>query len=239
MYPLVSVITPTKNRPEFIKNILRNFIRQKYPQDKMELLIGDDSETSIKEMIPLKENIRYFHLESMSIGKKRNFLIKEAKGEIVVFMDDDDYYPVDKVSYIVDNLWKSKYLVSGSSIMYVYYTAYDKIYKYGPYGKYHTTCGAMAFKKKYFSKYQFSDTAKKAEERYFLNMWKTPVLQLDPLKSILCIAHYENTVDKHTFIRKKFETKLKLEDIVTTESDLFFYKNLKKLQLKYIDIKDK
>ena len=121
MKPFISVITPTKNRHIFLKNMLRNFFRQDYPIDKMELLIGDDSDESIEEIIPQNENIRYFHLEKMTIGKKRNFLCNESKGDIIIFMDDDDYYPPDKVSHVVDNLWNSKYHVSGSSILHVYY----------------------------------------------------------------------------------------------------------------------
>ena len=224
MLPFVSVITPTKNRPQFFKNILRNFIRQDYADNNMELIIGDDSDISYEGIIPNVDNIKYFHTEKMPIGKKRNYLIEKSKGDIIVFMDDDDYYPNDKVSYIVDNLWKSKYLVSGSSIMHVYYIAYDKIYKYGPYGKYHATCGTMSFKREYFERNKFVESAEKAEERLFLKKWKTPVLQLNSLKSILCIAHMSNTVDKHRFIKKIYETELKLEDIVDSESDLQFFK---------------
>ena len=102
MLPFVSVITPTKNRPHFFKNILRNFIRQDYADNNMELIIGDDSDISYEGIIPNVDNIKYFHTEKMPIGKKRNYLIEKSKGDIIVFMDDDDYYPNDKVSYIVE-----------------------------------------------------------------------------------------------------------------------------------------
>ena len=239
MKPFISVITPTKDRPEFIKNILRNFFRQEYPIDRMELLIGDDSNESIKKILPESENIRYYHLESMTLGKKRNFLCKESKGDILVFMDDDDYYPPDKVSHVVDNLWTSKYLVSGSSIMHVYYIYFDNIYKFGPFRVInnktnHTTCGTLSLKKEYFQNHHFDETATKAEEKYFLDDYKTEVLQLDSLKSILCIAHFDNTVDKHQFIKKGILTNIKLSEIIKSESDIDFYKNLLKLQTKDI-----
>ena len=167
-------------------------------------------------------------------GKKRNFLCDKSKGDIIIFMDDDDYYPPDKVSHVVDNLWKSKYLVSGSSILHVYYICYDSIYKFGPYKlknykTNHCTCGTISFKREYFKKHKFPDKAK-AEEAIFLNNWKTEVLQLDSLKSILCIAHLDNTVDKHKHINKNNKTELKLTDINMTESDIDFYKKLFEIQ---------
>ena len=237
MKPFISVITPTKDRFEFTKNMLRNFFRQDYPLERMELLIGDDSKNSIEKILPESENIRYFHLEPMTLGKKRNFLCKVSKGDIIVFMDDDDYYPPDKVSHVVKKLWPSNYLVSGSSLMYVYYVYYDDIYKFGPYlmknnDTNHTTCGTLSLKKKYFEKFQFNETATKAEEKQFLNNWKTEVLQLNSLKSILCIAHFDNTVDKHKYIKKGTKTNLKLSQIIKSKSDISFYKNLEKIQTK-------
>ena len=43
----VSILVATKNRPHFLKNILRNFFRQDYPQENMELIIGDDGDCEI------------------------------------------------------------------------------------------------------------------------------------------------------------------------------------------------
>ena len=40
----VSILVPTKNRPQFLSNILRNFFRQDYPLQNMELIIGDDGD---------------------------------------------------------------------------------------------------------------------------------------------------------------------------------------------------
>lgn len=230
MKPFVSVITPTRDRPYFLKNILRNFFRQDYSLDNMELIIGDDSIKSYEELIPKHKNIIYKHLEKMSIGKKRNILCEMAKGDLIVFMDDDDFYPIDKVSHVVDNLWESNYMVSGSSIMHVYYICYDKIFRYGPYNErngkiYHTTCGTMSFKKEYFKNHKFPDVSS-SEERLFLENWTIDVLQLDSLKSILCIAHLENTIDKHKFIKTGIKTDISLKEIIINKIDIDFYSGL-------------
>jgi len=45
-------------------------------------------------------NIRYIHeKEKQNIGYKRNRLNREARGAIIVAMDDDDYYPPERVFY--------------------------------------------------------------------------------------------------------------------------------------------
>jgi len=53
----VSIIVPTKNRPLFLSNILRNFFRQDYPLKNMELIIGDDDDCQMEKLIPNKNNI--------------------------------------------------------------------------------------------------------------------------------------------------------------------------------------
>lgn len=235
MKPFISIITPTKNRPEFLGNILRNFFRQDYDLDKMELIIGDDSDNSHESLIQKHSNIKYYYLEKMTIGKKRNILCEESKGDIIIFMDDDDYYPPDKVSHVVDNLWNSNYYVSGSSLMHVYFACYDKIFSFGPYiqnetGKTnHATCGTLSFKKEYFQKNKFPDKTS-AEEKFFLNNYTTEVLQLDSLKSILCIAHLDNTVDKHKYLKSGIKTNITLEKIIINKIDIDFYRKLVNIQ---------
>ena len=40
----------------------------------------------------------------MKLGRKRNFMHEKSKGEIIVYMDDDDYYPPDRVNHAVNRL---------------------------------------------------------------------------------------------------------------------------------------
>ena len=34
-------------------------------------------------------------MTKMTLGKKRNLMHEKSKGDIIVYMDDDDYYPPD------------------------------------------------------------------------------------------------------------------------------------------------
>lgn len=220
----VSIITPTKNRKYLYKNILNNFFRQEYNNDEMELLIGEDGETNMEELLPRKNNIKYYRFEKISLGEKRNKLCELAKGEIIIFMDDDDYYPSKKVSEVV-RLFNENPDVEliGSSILYVYYTKFDKILKFGPYLKNHTTCGALSIKKSYFKNHKFPNIAK-SEERIFLDNYKNKLIQADPMNSILVIAHNNNTVSKDKFYNINKITNLTLNDFGLTFEEQNYYK---------------
>jgi glycosyltransferase involved in cell wall biosynthesis len=221
----VSVLVATKNRPHFLKNILRNFFRQDYPHDNMELLIGEDGDCKMEHIIPNHNNIKYIKFDKITLGEKRNKLCEMAKGDIILFMDDDDFYPREKVSESVNTLNNSEINICGSSIMYVYYTKFNMIYKFGPYGKYHSTCGTLAFKKKYLENNKFP-YVNRAEEKIFLGNFKNPLIQMNPLKSILVIAHDSNTVDKYKFMKYGKKTNLTLDNFNLTNADKFFYLKL-------------
>ena len=101
--PSVSIITPTFNRPEFFKLAILNFNSFDYPRDKIEWIIVDDSDNNEteKQLPPVesrsKYNINYIRPsvqadKLMSIGEKRNLAIRNSKNDIIVCMDDDDYY---------------------------------------------------------------------------------------------------------------------------------------------------
>ena len=218
---MISIITPTKNRRKFISNILRNFYRQDYLLEKMELIIGDDSLKSNIDLIPDKKEIRYYHLNSMSLGRKRNYLCSIAKGDIIIFMDDDDYYPSMRVSNTVNNL--TKYDCAGATIIYIYYINLDQIYRFGPYNIRHATAATLGFKKEFLINHTFDDKLNKAEEKSFLNNSK--IMQLDPKKTILCFAHNDNTVPKDKFLNQGLLTKYKLSDFMN-QDDIIYYRKL-------------
>ena len=63
----------------------------------------------------------------MLLGAKRNFMHSKCNGSIIVYMDDDDYYPPDRISHAVEKLQKDKTaLCAGSSEIYVYFKSLKK-----------------------------------------------------------------------------------------------------------------
>lgn len=198
----VSVVTPTYQRRTFIPTLIQLYKNQTFPKDKMEWIIVDDGRDKVEDLFQeaAKEipNLRYYHVdEKMRIGAKRNLLNKEARGDIIVAMDDDDYYPPNRVQSVVDAFKKNpKVDLAGSSEMYLYYLDTKTIHVIGPYGPTHATNGTMGWRKRYASAHQYNEYVTKAEEESFLEGYKHKMVQLDPKKTILVMCHSQNTSDK-------------------------------------------
>mgnify|MGYP003668296573 FL=1 len=200
-YPFVSVCTPTFNRRPFIEGMLKCFNHQDYPKDRMEWIIIDDGTDKIEELVINHPNVKYFKYDTkMKLGRKRNLLHEKSKGDIIVYMDDDDYYPPQRVSHAVQKLQEHpEALCAGSSEIYIYFKHIQKMYQFGPYGPNHATAGTFAFKRKLIEN-RYDDEACLAEEKSFLKDYTVPFVQLDPKKVILVFSHEHNTFDKRKLL---------------------------------------
>jgi hypothetical protein len=201
-YPFVSVCTPTFNRRPFINAMMTCFNNQDYPQDRMEWIIIDDGTDPVEDMVASHPRVKYFKYDTkMTLGKKRNLLHDKSRGEILVYMDDDDYYPPQRVSHAVHMLvTHPEALCAGSSEIYIYFKHIGQMKKFGPYGPNHATAGTFAFKRKLLKNNRYNDDACLAEERAFLKDYTVPFVQLDPMKVILVFSHEHNTFDKRKLL---------------------------------------
>lgn len=201
-YPFVSVCTPTFNRRPFIQSMIACFNAQDYPQDRMEWIVIDDGTDPIEDLIASHPRVKYFKYETkMTLGKKRNLLHEKSRGEILVYMDDDDYYPPKRVSHAVEMLLSHPdALCAGSSEIYIYFKHIQQMKRFGPYGPNHATAGTFAFKRKLIKQHRYNDDACLAEERAFLKDYTVPFVQLDPMKVILVFSHEHNTFDKRKLL---------------------------------------
>jgi len=201
-YPFVSVCTPTFNRRPFINAMISCFNNQDYPQDRMEWIIIDDGTDPVEDMIASHPRVKYFKYETkMTLGKKRNLLHEKSRGEILVYMDDDDYYPPQRVSHAVEMLVSHpEALCAGSSEIYIYFKHIAQMKRFGPYGPNHATAGTFAFKRKLLKNNRYNDDACLAEERAFLKDYTVPFVQLNPMKVILVFSHEHNTFDKRKLL---------------------------------------
>ena len=200
----------------------------------MEWIVLDDGPDSVEDLFVAAQqtnpNIRYIRSEEkLNIGAKRNRLNKESKGDIIVAMDDDDYYPPERVAHCVQRLRTSRLVeVVGSSEMYFYFSGRKEIWKFGPMPvPNHTTNGPMAYRRSYAQKHSYDETVTHAEESSFLNSYKSAVTQLDSRKCILVIAHSENTYNKEQLINGSNpfmkKTSMKLKDFIKDATLREFY----------------
>jgi hypothetical protein len=143
-------------------------------------------------------------------------------------MDDDDYYPPERVEHAVDTLMANKEaLCAGSSEMYIYFKHINQMVQCGPYGPNHATAGTFAFKSRLLDDTQYEDHAALAEEKAFLKNYTVPFVQLDPLKTILVFSHIHNTFDKKRLIDPSSpvckESNIKVKKIIKDPMIYQFY----------------
>lgn len=232
-FPPVSIITPTYNRREFLPWLIHAIQSQTYPRERMEWLIYDDGTDRIEDLLTPHMNtmnIRYFTSDSkLTIGAKRNTLHKEARGDILVVMDDDDYYPPERVSHAVQRLKQAKVELCGSSRNHMFFTDDKSMWEVGPYGKNHATFGTMAFTKSYAQSHLCDETVGFAEEILFTNKYATPLVQLDPMKTMLVICHSHNTYSKDKLRKNPSPVvkriHVKLQTFIKNKEQRDFYSN--------------
>jgi glycosyltransferase involved in cell wall biosynthesis len=244
--PFVSIVTPTYNRRRFIPQCVAGIKTQTYPLDRIEWLVYDDGTDKITDLVapdsPLVSGlrVRYFSNDTkLNIGAKRNFLNDQAAGEIIVTMDDDDYYSPERIQHAVQTLISacrpspSKPIrtceegICGSSRNFMYFTDDASIYEVGPYGARHATFGTMAYTKAFALKHRCDESVTFAEEITFTRSYKAPLVQLDPFKVMVVICHSENTFSKdklrkeeNPFIKK---SGMKLRQLIRDTKAREFY----------------
>jgi glycosyltransferase involved in cell wall biosynthesis len=230
---LVSVCTPTFNRRPFIPYMFNCFKHQDY-KGPIEWIIVDDGSDKIEDLILSSgiPNIKYYKLDQkISLGKKRNLMHSYAKGDIIIYMDDDDYYPPERISHAVEQLQNNPtILCAGSTILYTYFKDIDKIVQFGPYGPNHATAATFAFKKELLSITSYDENAAMSEEKHFLQNYTIPIIQLNPKKVILVLSHNQNTFDKRTLLTGQNHptvtyTQLSVRDFIKQDELYQFYIN--------------
>jgi len=249
--PRVSICTPTFNRRPFFKGIIQCVLNQDYPKNLIEWIIVDDGFDPIEDLVKDITFVKYIRVnEHMPLGKKRNYMHDmctfKNDTDIIVYIDDDDYYPPNRVSHAVEKLTGSNALCAGSSEIHLWFNTLNKMYRFGPYGPNHSTAGTFAFKRELLKQTRYEDDAVIAEEKYFLKNYTIPFIQLDPLKTILVFSHDQNTFDKRKLIdptnKMCHESALQVKNFIkNTELQKFYMEEIVLLLKQYDpgDIKHK
>lgn len=113
---MVSVIIPTYNRAQYIERAITSVLNQTYKDFEIIVVDDNDPETEARKaleekMMKYKNNskIKYLqHPKNMNGAVARNTGIKEAKGEYITFLDDDDYFISNRLEKMVNSLEKRK-----------------------------------------------------------------------------------------------------------------------------------
>ncbi|MDQ3917700.1 MAG: glycosyltransferase [Acidobacteriota bacterium] len=196
--PLVTCVMPTRDRRQFIAQALRCFERQDY--ENLELLVVDDGEP-VADCLPLSERVRYVRHESpLTLGVKRNLACEQARGEIIVHWDDDDWYPPWRVGAQVRALLGARADVCGSSRLFYYRPTDGRAweYKYFSPGQVWVAGNTLAFRKSFWERNRFT-AVQVGEDSLFLRSDPSCVISdLDEPSLCVGIIHAGNTSPKET-----------------------------------------
>jgi glycosyltransferase involved in cell wall biosynthesis len=233
--PFVSICTITFNRRPFFPYLKQCILDQTYQGD-IEWIIIDDGTDPIEDCIRDLDFVIYYKYDTkLPISTKRNLSNRFSSGDILIYFDDDDYYPPERIEHAVTMLEKNpEFLIAGCNTMYIYFKDTQSMYSFGPYGNYHSTAATFAFRKKLLEFTSFNEEDCLSEEKYFLKSYTFPLLQLNPLKTILVFRHIHNSFDKNELIHNsEIDSLCKLTNI--TVEDFIKNKELRTFYSEEID----
>src|SRR5271170_543537 len=106
MKPAVTVLIDTYNHERFIEEALVSVLEQDFPSSDVEILVVDDGSTDRTPEVVRKFEPRVRLLRKTNGGQASAFNagIPEARGEIVAFLDGDDWWAPGKLTAVTQAL---------------------------------------------------------------------------------------------------------------------------------------
>lgn len=99
----ISLIICTRNRDDMIVDVLESASNQSLEPEKYEVVILDQSDNDKTQKIAEKyPQFRYIKLAPTGVATSRNEGIKQSKGRILVYIDDDILFERDYLENILD-----------------------------------------------------------------------------------------------------------------------------------------
>lgn len=98
----------TYNSGQFIEQAIESVVTQDFPPEQMEILVVDDGSTDntasvVAEFAP---RVQYLRKDNGGQASALNCGLERARGEIVAFLDGDDYWLPGKLARVVEEFYK-------------------------------------------------------------------------------------------------------------------------------------
>jgi GR25 family glycosyltransferase involved in LPS biosynthesis len=234
--PKVSIVTPTYNRKNMFYMALRNFENFNYPSNKLEWIIVDDTPDDMEqldEILPVDDRIKYLKLQGseykLTVSYKRNIGVEKASNDIIIHMDDDDYYPPESILARVKSLVKYKekgIKCVGCSLIGTYDLVSGKSSMSSD-GPISLSEASMAYYKSFWEEKHFDNTADKGEHKHFIAERLSQVLDLPYSFVLIGINHLDNytgrlrKIDKNVLRSKGTNAEANFYDTWDDETQMF------------------
>ena len=117
---LVSIIMNCYNSEQYLKEAIDSIYSQTY--QNWEIIFWDNASTDNSSNIANSYDNRvkyYLALETVSLGKARNFALEKVSGEYIAFLDCDDVYSPDKLQKQVKLMHNKNYAMCYGSVIII------------------------------------------------------------------------------------------------------------------------
>jgi len=95
---LISIIIPTYNREKYIAQAIDSVLSQDYPNKEI-IVVDDGSTDNTREIVAKYDSqVKYIHKENSGVALTRNLGVASASGDLIAWLDSDDYYLSGKLS---------------------------------------------------------------------------------------------------------------------------------------------
>ena len=112
---LISIIIPVYNTSAYLEKCVNSFLKQTY--QNIEVLLIDDGSTDdspslCDKLMHIDSRVRVIHKKNGGLSDARNIGIENAKGQLIMFYDSDDFVDYDYVNYLysLKNKYKTQVL---------------------------------------------------------------------------------------------------------------------------------
>ena len=110
--PLISCLCVTRGRVHLLKRAVRSFRDQTYPNRELVIVYESDDEGTREFLKGVTDNnivaVEAPSSPVLSLGELRNLSVRECGGEYFCQWDDDDYSHVERISFQMDIIRRSK-----------------------------------------------------------------------------------------------------------------------------------
>ena len=118
-----SVIIPTFNRSNSLRELLDSLAKQTYPPEQFEVIVVDDGstdDTSSVEALDFPFTMRYFRQANGGDAAARNLAVQESQADMLVFLDDDMLVEPDYLRHLLaEHQSASKLIMVGTEYLWL------------------------------------------------------------------------------------------------------------------------
>ncbi|MFR9669525.1 MAG: glycosyltransferase family 2 protein [Rikenellaceae bacterium] len=116
---MISIVVPIYNVEEYLPKCLESIINQSYRN--IEIILVDDGSPDnageiCDEYATKDERVRVFHIPNGGVAKARQLGIENSTGDYIVFVDPDDWLPLDSIEILYSNMRDDVDIVIGGIV---------------------------------------------------------------------------------------------------------------------------